>query len=72
VHIWHVEDGKATEVWLTSQDPDAFDAFWAAGLQADQSSTNESLPSVADQARHTVMFPAVPRHERPTRVLRAR
>ena len=32
VHIWHVEDGKATEVWLTSQDPDAFDDFWAATL----------------------------------------
>jgi uncharacterized protein len=32
VHIWHVKDGKATEVWLTSQDPEAFDAFWAAEL----------------------------------------
>lgn len=32
VHVWHVEDGKATEVWVTSQDPDAFDAFWAAAL----------------------------------------
>jgi ketosteroid isomerase-like protein len=32
VHIWHFRDGKATEVWLTSQDPDAFDAFWAARL----------------------------------------
>jgi hypothetical protein len=27
-----VEDGKATEVWITSQDPDAFDDFWAARL----------------------------------------
>lgn len=32
VHVWHVVDGKATEVWVTSQDPDAFDDFWAAGL----------------------------------------
>jgi len=32
VHVWHVVDGKATEVWLTSQDPDAFDAFWAARI----------------------------------------
>jgi len=32
VHVWHVVEGKATEVWLTSQDPDAFDAFWAASL----------------------------------------
>jgi ketosteroid isomerase-like protein len=32
VHVWHVVDGKATEVWVTSQDPDAFDDFWAATL----------------------------------------
>ena len=32
VHVWHVDGGKATEVWVTSQDPDAFDAFWAAAL----------------------------------------
>ena len=32
VHVWHVVDGKATEVWVTSQDPDAFDDFWAARL----------------------------------------
>jgi hypothetical protein len=30
VHVWHVKDGMATEVWFTSQDPDAFDAFWVA------------------------------------------
>jgi hypothetical protein len=30
VHVWHVKNGKATEVWFTSQDPDAHDAFWAA------------------------------------------
>lgn len=30
VHIWHLRDGKATEAWLVSHDPDAFDAFWAA------------------------------------------
>ena len=30
VHIWHLRDGKATEVWLVSHDPDAYDAFWAA------------------------------------------
>ena len=32
VHVWHVVGGRATEVWLTSQDPDAFDAFWAFKL----------------------------------------
>jgi ketosteroid isomerase-like protein len=30
VHVWHVEDGKVTQVWLISHDPDAFDAFWVA------------------------------------------
>jgi ketosteroid isomerase-like protein len=30
VHVWHLKDGKATEGWLTAQDPDAHDAFWAA------------------------------------------
>jgi uncharacterized protein len=29
VFVFHVRDGKATEVWVTQQDPYAADAFWA-------------------------------------------
>lgn len=30
VFVFHVVDGKATEVWVTQQDPYAADAFWAS------------------------------------------
>ena len=32
VHVWHLRDGQAAEVWLISHDPDASDAFWNAAL----------------------------------------
>jgi hypothetical protein len=32
VHIWHHRDGRATEVWLISHDPEASDSCWTALL----------------------------------------
>ncbi|MGZ4132368.1 MAG: nuclear transport factor 2 family protein [Actinomycetota bacterium] len=29
IHVWHVRDGKATEFWGYSTDPDAANAFFA-------------------------------------------
>ena len=29
IHVWHVRDGKATEFWGYSADPDAANAFFA-------------------------------------------
>src|SRR5579872_4560042 len=29
VQVWHIEDGKAKEQWLTSGDPYANDEFWS-------------------------------------------
>ena len=29
VHVWHVEDGRATEFWGIPKDPYAVDEFWA-------------------------------------------
>lgn len=30
VFVFHIQDGKAAEVWVTQQDPYAVDAFWAS------------------------------------------
>jgi uncharacterized protein len=30
VFVFHVKDGKASEVWVTQQDPYAADEFWAS------------------------------------------